>query len=57
MRPVPPGGTREAPSRRSLLEIRAGRLAPLGYEGVVRHHPDGRMAELKVPGFLAPTDR
>ncbi|MEV6674258.1 hypothetical protein [Streptomyces sp. NPDC051162] len=41
----------------NLRETCAGRLAPLGYEGIVWHHPDGRMAKLKVRDFPAAPNR
>lgn len=34
-----------------LAEIMLSCLGPLGIEGVVWHHPDGRMAKLKVRDF------
>ena len=34
-----------------LRDLFAATLAPLGLEGVVWHHPDGRMAKLKVRDF------
>ncbi|MGA5132944.1 hypothetical protein ACPCTO_24370 [Streptomyces olivoreticuli] len=40
-----------------LREFFTGPLALTGHEGVVWHHPDGRMAKLKVRDFPAPTGR
>ncbi|KUJ68479.1 hypothetical protein ACZ90_17965 [Streptomyces albus subsp. albus] len=43
---VPPALTFE-----SLRDFFVGKLTPLGYEGIVWHHPDGRMAKLKTRDF------
>ena len=39
----------------TLIEDLAGAPLP-GFEGVVWHHPDGRMAKIKVRDFPAPTE-
>lgn len=39
----------------SLRDVFTTLLAPMGVEGVVWHHPDGRMAKLKVRDFPRPT--